>query len=69
MTTEIITEKFDALRGRLLGNRKFSVIISVVTQSETLVAVIAYGCPYYTDPAILNKVIFDVPEISSCVEF
>ena len=36
------------------GRQDVAVLISVVTQRGVLVVRIAYGCPYYKDPAIFT---------------
>ena len=36
------------------GRQDVAVLISVVTQRGVLVVRIAYGCPYYKDPAIFH---------------
>ena len=36
------------------GRQDIAVLISVVTQRGVLVVGIAYGCPYYKDPAIFH---------------
>ena len=49
-------------RSRPRRTSNFSVMISVVTQRAALVVGIAYGCPYYTGPAIFHF-FFKVPQM------
>ena len=73
VTTEIITDKFDVLRGRLLGNQVEVVMISQESTTKdvklvgydfrghtwgTLVEGIAYGYSYCKGSAIFSLVYF-----------
>ena len=56
------------------GRRDIAVLISVVTQRGVLVVEIAYGCPYYKDPAIFHlflnyhkwKIVYSLLTICLC---
>ena len=61
VTTEIITGKFDVLRGRLLGTTMDVKLVGYDFRGHTrwtLVVGIAYGCPYYKGSAIFSLVFF-----------
>ena len=56
------------------GRQDIAVLISVVTQRGVLVVGIAYGCPYYKDPAIFHlflkyhkwKIVYSLLTICLC---
>ena len=68
VTTEIITDKFDVLRGRLqvvmISQESTTKDVKLVGYDfrghtrGTLVVGIAYGCPYYKGSAIFSLVFF-----------
>ena len=84
----VVLQYLDVLHGRLLGSyvnfhfpgvdhegrQDITVLISVVTQRGVLVVGIAYGCPYYKDPAIFHlflkyhkgKIVYSLLSICLC---
>ena len=58
MTTEIITDKFDVLRGRLLGNHNDFHWIRI-----------AYGCPYCKGSAIFSLVFLSTTSEKSFIPY